>query len=303
VAKPCLVILAAGMSTRYGDLKQLDRLGPNGETLIDYTIYDAVRAGFTHLVFVTRKAVEEAFRHTVVDGLPDEIDVDLVCQERDDLPAGMSAPSNRTKPWGTGHALLVTAPYVSSMFGVINADDFYGRSSFILLHDFLNSHREAQQAQALAVSFRLQKTLSDHGPVSRAICELDGDGNLCRLVERTHIKQTSTGIRFRDTSGQWKRLSGDLSVSMNMFALSPDIFRHFEDQFEIFLRENGGDPNSEFYLPDVLNRLVQSGELRLRVLQSEASWFGLTHSGDRELARARIKELIDRGEYPFHLWA
>ena len=299
-SKPTLLVLAAGMATRYGSLKQVDGFGPNGETIIDYSVHDALRAGFGRVVFVVRKAIEEEFRAAMRRRFPDSLPIDYVAQELDMLPAGFEVPEGRTKPWGTGHAVWVAASGIQEPFAVINGDDFYGYKSFELVADFLrNSTNDNEHG---LVGFRLENTLSEHGAVSRGLCELDGEGYLKSVTELTHILRAEGGIVHQEPGGTAGFLSGSETVSMNLMAFKPSVFPHFGQGLREFLAGNGTNLKAEFYLPAVVDGLVKSGTARVKVLQTPEKWFGVTYPEDKAAAVQRILRLVRAGVYPEDLW-
>jgi NDP-sugar pyrophosphorylase family protein len=297
--KPTLLVLAAGMGSRYGGLKQVDPVGPAGETIIDYSIYDALRAGFGRVVFVIRQDIERAFRETVGARFERRLPVEYVFQELDKLPPGFSVPAGRTKPWGTSHAILMAADVVREPFAAINADDFYGRQSYALLAQHLTSGTP----DYAMVGFILRNTLSEFGSVARGICRVDGDEHLRSVVELTKIERHGTGARDVSATGTVTELTGDESVSMNMWGFTPALFAQLRAQFEAFLRRSGSEPKSECYIPNTVNELVTAGEARVKVLRTSASWFGVTYREDRPQVVESIRQLVARGEYPARLWS
>ncbi len=303
MVKPTLVVLAAGMGSRYGSLKQMDGVGPNGEAIIDYSIYDAIRAGFGKVVFVIRHTFEKEFREIFTpERFGGRIEVDFVFQELDKLPAGFSVPEGREKPWGTNHAVMMGADAVKSEpFAVINADDFYGQDAYKTCGDYLRSV-SGQKNKYCMVGYHIENTLSDHGAVSRGICEVDKEGNLVSMVERTHIEKSGGQIIFKDDKGEMQALPSGALVSMNMFGFTPDYFDYSNDYFKTFLKENQANLKAEFYIPTMVNYLVNQGKAQLRVLSTTARWFGVTYKEDRPAVVASIKALIDAGAYPANLW-
>ena len=295
---PTLLVLAAGMGSRYGGLKQIDPVGPGGETIMDYSIYDALRAGFGKVVFVIRRDIEEPFRHTIGGHFESRIAVEYAFQELDALPAGFSLPSGRTKPWGTTQALLAAEEKIHEPFAAVNADDFYGAESFRALANHLQS---GTQDYAM-IGFILRKTLSDFGAVARGICEKDPHGFLKTIVERTSIERDGSGAKSMDAAGNVTALSGDEDVSMNMWGFTSRIFTQLYDRFLEFLRENGSDLGAECYLPNSVNQLVHAGLARVRVLRSSDAWFGVSYRADRALVVESIRQLVHCGRYPERLW-
>jgi NDP-sugar pyrophosphorylase family protein len=298
MTQPTLLVLAAGMGSRYGGLKQIDPVGPTGETIIDYSIYDAIRAGFGSLVFVIRRDIERAFRETIGRRFEDKIAVDYVFQELDKVPQPFSVPSSRSKPWGTAHAILMGSEAVSTPFAVINADDFYGRASY----QVLALHLTSPEPDPAMVGFVLENTLSEFGSVSRGVCKTSADGYLESVVELTRIEPSEQGIRYTDAVGQAHPLSGKELVSLNMWGFTPSIFRSLREQFTSFLSAHGQDPKAEFFIPSVINELVNQRESKVKVLRTPASWFGITYKEDRPRVVESIRNLVSKGEYPNPLW-
>ncbi len=289
---PSLLVLAAGLSQRYGGTKQLEAVGPAGETLLDYAVHDARRHGFGRVLLVIRAELEPAFRSRRSSPAHPAASVEYVSQRHEDVPPGVHRLPPRDKPWGTGQAVLAAARHVVGPFAVINGDDFYGASSFARLHAAL-----ADRDFAL-VGFRLGDTLSNHGGVSRGICRCDPGGYLEELREATDIRRTGSAIVGRGGSGESLSLGSDALVSMNMWGFTPAVFPLLYAGFTTFLETQGDDPTAEFLLPDAVNAMVSRREARVRVLPGHATWFGITHPGDRARARARLRALTERGEYP-----
>lgn len=299
--KPTLLVLAAGMASRYGSLKQTEQFGPGGETIIDYAIYDAIKAGFGKVIFVIRKSIEAAFIKGLLDKFAGKIEADYVLQELNMVPEGFSVPAGREKPWGTGHAVWVAAAKINEPFAVINGDDFYGYQSFKLMADFLESR--AGDARYAMVGYRLENTLSEHGAVSRGICETDRDGNLKSVSEQTHIIRTAEGIVARTPGQEEIRLRGDETASMNLMGFTPAVFPYFKACFEDFLRdESPRNIKAEFYLPKVVNKLVQEAGAQVKVLHSPEKWFGVTFPEDRPVVVQQLQSLVAAGVYPENLW-
>jgi UTP-glucose-1-phosphate uridylyltransferase len=290
-----LVVLAAGIGSRYGGLKQMDPVGPHGEFLLDYAVYDARRAGFSRVAFVIRRDIEAPFRAAMGARIERQISTSYVFQSLDSLPNGVIPPAGRAKPWGTGHAVLCCAATVNEPFAVINADDYYGPSSYSALAAFLSATAGEQDRHAM-VAFSLARTVSEHGSVSRGICEVDS-GRLRRIVE-------TTGIESRDghISAGTTRLTGNEPVSMNCWGFKPSLFPALASAFDAFLRESGGDPKAEFYLPAVVDGMIGAGKARVDVLPTPDSWFGVTNPSDRAAVVARIATLVRGGVYPAPLW-
>ncbi len=293
-----LLVLAAGMGSRYGGLKQLDPVGPSGETLMDYSIFDARRAGFDKLVFVIRRDIERPFREVIGRRFEDRLEVEYVFQELSQVPAGFEAPAGRKKPWGTGHALLAGAGAVREPFALINADDFYGAGSFRVLAEHLRSGTP----DYAMVGFILRNTLSAHGTVARGVCRLDAARFLESVVELTRIETDGRRAKYSDPSGKVRPLTGDETVSLNIWGFMPSIFAQVNGEFRAFLEQHGRDEKAEFYIPTAVNRLVAGGQARVKVLQTQDSWFGITYREDRETVVEGLRRLIERGDYPWKLW-
>lgn len=303
MVKPTLLVLAAGMGSRYGSLKQMDGVGPNNEAIIDYSIYDAIRAGFGKVVFVIRHAFEKEFREVFSkERFGGKIEVEFVFQELDYLPEGCTVPEGRVKPWGTNHAVLMAKEVVKEPFAVINADDFYGADAFRVMADFLRGVVDTENRYCM-VAYELSKTLSENGTVSRGVCTVSPEGMLSGMVERTKIERVADGrIVFHD-NGEDEALAEDTPVSMNLFGFTPDYFTHSEAFFKEFLRERGHELKSECYMPSMVNRLIADGVATVRVLHSSARWFGVTYQADRAPLMERIAKMIEAGDYPSPLWA
>jgi hypothetical protein len=299
MTKPVLLVLAAGIGSRYGGLKQIDPVGPGGETIIDYSIYDALRAGFGKLIFVIRRDIEAPFKETIGARFEKRITVEYVFQEADKLPPGVSVPANRTKPWGTGHAILMAADVIHEPFAAINADDFYGANSFRVLAEHLYSG----SSDYAMVGFILRKTLSEFGGVARGVCSVSASGFLQTVTELTKIEMDGSGAKYTDGSGVVRPLGDNETVSMNMWGFTPALFAHLREQFAGFLKKNGQDEKSEFYIPAAVNALVSAGLARVKVLSTTDSWFGVTYREDRPRVIKNIRALIARGDYPEKLWA
>ncbi len=299
MTKPTLVVLAAGMGSRYGGLKQIDPVGPSGETIIDYSIYDALRAGFGKLVFVIRKDIEAPFKESIGARFEKRLPVEYVFQELDKLPAGFSVPSGRKKPWGTAHAVLMAGPAVNEPFCVINADDFYGADSYRILA----AHLASNSPDYAMVGFLLKNTLSEFGSVARGLCHTNANDYLTGVEELTKIEKNGGAAKFTDSEGRVHPLTGEETVSMNMWGFNPNFFPHLEREFQIFLTANIGSEKAEFYIPTPVNALVSTGKERLKVLRSSASWFGVTYREDRPRVVESVRSLVSKGDYPASLWA
>lgn len=299
--KPTLFILAAGMGSRYGGLKQLDGLGPSGETIMDYSVYDALRAGFGKIVFVIRHDFEEEFRKKVISRYEGHVPVEVVFQEREKIPAGFETHPERTKPWGTGHAVLMGKEAIREPFGVINADDYYGRESFEILADFLRQ-AEGKKNEYCMIGFRIENTLSENGGVSRGLCEVSEDGFLTGVSERHGIQRKETGLVQVMEDGSEAPFPEGASVSMNMWGFTPDYFDYSEKAFLDFLAAHSKELKSEFYIPTVVNDLINDGTITLNVLQTPSKWFGVTFAADRDATVAQFKKLVEEGVYPEKLF-
>ncbi len=287
------------MGSRYGGLKQIDPVGPAGETIIDYSIFDALRGGFGKLVFVIRRDIEAAFKETIGARFEKRVPVAYVFQELDKLPAGFTVPPGRTKPWGTTQAILMGADVIREPFAAINADDFYGADSFKVLAE----HLQSGTPDYSMVGFVLRNTLSEFGSVARGVCEVGEAGYLKSIVELTKIEKDGPGAKYTDAAGTARRLTGDEAVSMNMWGFNPDIFPRLRHEFTEFLKHQSQAEKSECYIPSVVGDLIRANQARCRVLRSTASWFGVTYREDRPRVVQSIRELITQGLYPEKLWS
>lgn len=299
--KPTLFILAAGMGSRYGGLKQLDVVGPNGETLMDYSVYDALASGFGKIVFVIRHSFEKEFMKKIVAKYEKIVQVEVVFQKLDDLPKGFTLNPEREKPWGTNHALLMGENVIKEPFGIINADDFYGRQSFQLLAGQLKK-MEGQKHSYCMIGYLLGYTLSERGSVARGICEIDNNNYLTQIVERTKIEIKHDVPRFLDDDGEWKNLSSSTPVSMNMWGFTPDYFELSKKAFIDFLNENQNNLKAEFLIPTEINKLIKAGEVKVLLINTPSKWFGVTYAKDKPEVVQRIKDLIDNKVYPERLF-
>lgn len=299
--KPTLFVLAAGMGSRYGGLKQLDGLGPNGETIMDYSIYDAIKAGFGKIVFVIRESFEKDFKTVVIDKFKDLIETDIVFQEINNVPAGCTYIKEREKPWGTNHAVLMGKDAIHEPFAVINADDFYGQESFAILADFLRNV-EGKKNEYCMVGYRVGNTLSESGSVSRGVCVVDENQLLQTVVERTDIEEKGGTINYIDEKGEEVSIPSNTPVSMNMWGFTPDYFDYSLDYFKEFLVENGQKLKSEFYIPLAVNNLIVKGKVTCKVLDTPSKWFGVTYAEDRHQVVLKINELVRKGIYPDKLF-
>ena len=300
--KPTLFVLAAGMGSRYGGLKQLDGLGPNGETIMDYSIFDAIRAGFGKLVFVIRKDFEQDFREKVLSKYEGHIPTELVFQAIDNLPAGFTAPAERTKPWGTNHAVLMGKDVIKEPFAVINADDFYGRDAFAVMGKWLSELPEGSTGKYSMVGFRICNTLSENGSVARGVCSKNDQEQLTGVVERTEIMRVAGDICYKNEEGGWTAVGEQTPVSMNFWGFTPDYFKYSEEQFVDFLKENADKPKAEYFIPLVVDNLINSGTATCEVLDTTAKWFGVTYAADRPATVEKIQSLVEAGEYPNKLF-
>lgn len=295
--KPTLFVLAAGMGSRYGGLKQLDSLGPNGETIMDYSIYDAIRAGFGKVVFVIRKDFEQDFRDKVLSKYEGHIPVEVVFQATDKLPEGYTCPADRTKPWGTNHAVLMGKEVIAEPFAVINADDFYGRDAFEVIARELARPRD-RKGDYCMVGFRVGNTMTENGSVARGVCSTD-DGLLSSVVERTAISYDDNhDIVFTDENGDVQKLDPKTPVSMNLWGFTPDYFDYSEREFRNFLDKDLATPKAEFFIPLCVDTLIKSGEATVKVLDTDSKWFGVTYAADRPGVVAKFAELHADGTYP-----
>ena len=302
--KPTLLLLAAGMGSRYGGLKQLDGLGPNGETIMDYSIYDAVKAGFGKIVFVIRKDFEQDFREKILSKYEGHVPAELVLQSLDSMPEGFSVPEGREKPWGTNHAVLMAKDVINEPFLVINCDDFYNRDAFMVIGKFLSNLPEGSKNKYAMVGFRVGNTLSENGTVARGICSKDADGNLTTVVERTEIKRVDGPVCYKDEEGNWIAVEDNTPVSMNMWGFTPDYFDYSEAYFKEFLSDpkNMENLKAEFFIPLMVNKLINEKTATVEVLDTTSKWFGVTYAADRDDVVARIQKLIDEGVYPNKLF-
>lgn len=296
--KPALVIMAAGMGSRYGGLKQLDPMGPNGEIIMDYSIYDALEAGFGKVVFIIKKEIEEAFREAIGSRVEQKVETAYVYQDIDDLPEGFSRPEKRVKPWGTGHAVLSCKDYIDTPFAVINADDFYGRDSFQVLYDYLKDIDDVKSYNYAMVGFILKNTLTEHGHVSRGVCQVNDQGYLEEIQERTKIQRFSDGVKFEEND-EWITIPEDSIVSMNMWGFTPSIFEELEAGFVRFLESNKDNiDKAEFFLPNLVGELVRENKAKVKVLTSSERWYGVTYREDKPVVKKAIEEMIKQGVYP-----
>ena len=296
---PTLIILAAGMGSRYGGLKQMDEVGPNGEAIIDYSLYDAIRAGFGKVVFVIRTDFSDAFRERFDPRLMGRIEVEYVYQSLEKLPAGFALSPDREKPWGTAHALLMADGVAGEPMAVINADDFYGEKAYRAMAEFLTTSDDPREYAM--IGYNVENTLSDHGSVSRGVCETDADGYLTTVIERTKIIGEQDGIYFYESDGKYK-LDPKSPVSMNFWGLKPNVFSYLKEGFADFLTNHGDEPRSEYYIPLLINDTIVNGNIRTKVIECDSPWFGVTYIEDKPIVKERIARLITEGIYPEKLW-
>lgn len=297
--KPTLLILAAGMGSRYGGQKQTDEFGPSGETITDYSIYDGLKAGFGKIVFVISPKMEEDFTRTYLKRFPSDLEVEYVIQDVKNVPEGFVVPEERVKPWGTAHAVLMAKDVIREPFAVINADDFYGRESYRIIHDFLMSSKPGQHA---VVGYTLSKTVSEHGSVARGVCEADKNDFLSEIVERTKIYSQDGRIFYENEDGSKHDLPPDTKVSMNLFGFMPDVFEKIEQQFREYISTNINSAKAEFFIPIVADKLIRTGDGSFKVLGTPESWFGVTYQDDRPHVLSMISSLVKNGTYPTPLW-
>ena len=301
--KPTLFILAAGMGSRYGGLKQLDGLGPHGETIMDYSVFDAIRAGFGKIVFVIRKDFEQEFREKILSKYEGRIPVELVFQSIDKLPEGFTCPADRSKPWGTNHAVLMGADVIREPFAVINADDFYGRNAFEVMAADLMRDRNGKKGDYSMVGFRVGNTMTDNGSVARGVCQTK-DGLLTSVVERTAISYDDKhNIVFTDENDKVQTLEPNTPVSMNFWGFTPDYFDFSQREFVKFLKRDINTPKAEFFIPLCIDTLINDGGATVRVLDTDSRWFGVTYAADRQAVVDKFAELHANGEYPESLFA
>jgi len=302
MTKPSLLILAAGMGSRYGGLKQLDSIGPAGETIMDYSVYDAIQAGFGKVVFVIRDSFRKEFEQKINKRYRNLIEIKFAPQELTMIPDQFFLNSERVKPWGTGHAVLVAAKYIDTPFAVINADDYYGQESFKIMANYLNSIKSKKGAFSM-VGFKAGNTLSEAGTVSRGVCTCDNNGFLTSVEEHHKIERTSTKVIYGENSkGEAVEIPENTFVSMNMWGFTPDLFNEGEKLFEQFLKENATNNKSEFYIPFIVNILLEKGYAKCRVLSTPDLWFGITYKQDKEFVASKINTLSQKGLYPTPLF-
>lgn len=297
--QPTLLILAAGMASRYGSMKQIQGFGPSGETIMDYSIYDAIRAGFTKVVFIIRKDFADGFRQIFEPKLKGKVEIDYVYQDLNSFTGGFPVPPERTKPWGTAHAVLCAKDTIKEPFAVINADDFYGRDAFEKAYVFLT--RDVNSKLHCIIGYELAKTLSENGTVSRGVCQVDASGNLVSIAERTKIYQDGDKITYEEGDKKFT-VPFDSQVSMNFWGFDPSVFDYTEKIFVKFLKEQGTNPKAEFFIPIIGDQFIKEGKGNIRVIPTSAQWFGVTYKEDAPGVQASLNALISKGEYPSNLW-
>lgn len=300
--KPALVIMAAGMGSRYGGLKQMDPVGPNGEPIIDYSIYDALKAGFDHVVFIIKKEIEKEFRDVIGKKVEEKTHVTYVFQDINDLPEGFTAPSNREKPWGTGQAVLCCKDHIKTPFAVINADDLYGRGSYQVLYEFLENIKDPSVKDYSLVGYVLKNTLTDHGTVARGVCKANTEGYLEEINERLRIKRFPDSVKYENEDGSWTDLSENSIVSLNFWGFAPSIFEELETGFVDFLKADETDiEKAEFLLPNFAGDLLKANRATFKVLPTQERWYGVTYREDMPRVRLAVEKMIEEGLYPKNL--
>lgn len=299
--KPTLFVLAAGMGSRYGGLKQLDEIGPSGETIMDYSVYDAIRAGFGKIVFVIRDTFAEDFKTKILSKFEHKIPCEICYQAIDKIPQGYKIHPERQKPWGTNHAVLMGKEYINEPFAVINSDDFYGKESFQILADYLKDAENTKNKYCM-VAYYINNTLSESGTVNRGVCQQDENGYLTTITERTRIEDKAGQIVYPDENGQDVALAPQTPVSMNMWGFTPDYFEHSEELFHQFLQKHSEELKSEYYIPTAVNTLINKGIVTCQVLNTPSTWFGVTYAEDKPQVVMKINELIRKGVYPAKLF-
>ena len=300
--KPTLLVMAAGMGSRFGGLKQMEGIGPHGETLLDFCIHDALKAGFGKIVFIIRRDFENIFREAVGRKWEKKVPVGYAFQELSLLSSGFQVPPGRVKPWGTAHAIWSAKNEIGEPFAAMNADDYYGPQSFRVLSDHLQENTSLDQADYAMVGFHLGNTLSEYGSVARGVCEVDEDGFLKGVVERLQIEKEGSKARYLGEDKHFHHLQGTEIVSMNLWGFTPALFYQLEEGLDRFLREKGGEEKSEYLIPRVVDELIEGGRAQVKVLPTGDSWFGMTYPQDLPAVKAKVAELIAKGVYPKNLW-
>ena len=298
--KPTLLILAAGMASRYGSMKQIDGFGPNGETIIDYSIYDAIKAGFGKITFIIREEFLDSFKGIFEPKLAGKIKTDYVFQTFDLKKYGIEKEIERAKPWGTGHAILEAQNQIHEPFCVINADDYYGYEAFKNMVDFLTT--EANSTTYSIVGYKIGNTLSENGSVSRGVCQTDADGNMTEINERTKVYRKDNEIVYENEDGSTHPLTSSTPVSMNFWGFTPDVFATIKKLFVDFVHQNESNPKSEFFIPLIADYLIKNKEVNFKVIPTDAKWFGVTYKEDKEIVQENINKLVSDGVYPSKLW-
>jgi len=296
-----LLVLAAGMGSRYGGLKQLDQVGPGGETIIDYSVYDAIEAGFNKIVFIIRKDIEKEMNELLFSKYSKKVKIEYVFQELENIPGGIEVPADRVKPWGTGHAVLMAKDVIHEPFVVINADDFYGKSAFKVVADYLKSQQGNLNGKYCMAGYRLKNTLSEHGKVSRGVCAVNNNNEMTDIIERTKIGWKYDIIVAEDGDNEIV-FTGNEFVSMNFWGFTPDVFPELESEFTKFIKTNINDIKSEYYIPTIVSHQVNKGNATVKVLEATDQWFGVTYKEDKPIVVEKIKDLTNQGKYPQKLW-
>ncbi len=303
--EPTLIIMAAGMGSRYGGLKQMDPITDKGEIILDFSLYDAMMAGFKKVIFVIKEEMEEDFRALVDERAGKYLEIDYAFQKLDDLPANREVPEGREKPWGTAHAVLSCRDKIEGPFAVINADDYYGPAGFQSIYDFLIHNEDKETYSYCMVGFRLENTITENGHVARGICEISEDGTLARVTERTKIMRRPEGIAYTEDDGKtWNVLPGETTVSMNFWGFTESMMKELQARFPAFLDETLKENplKGEFYLPAVADQLVKEGKAKVKVLSSQDKWYGVTYRADKEMVMGALQSMKDKGLYPEKLW-
>ena len=304
--KPVLVVMAAGMGSRYGGMKQIDPVGPNGQVIMDYSLYDARRAGFETVVFVIKHEIEDAFKAAIGDRVSKVMQVHYAFQQLDELPAGYTIPEGRAKPWGTCHAVLAAKPFIDGPFAVVNADDYYGPEAFRVMYEYLSTHSDGELYDYCMVSYLLQNTVSENGSVARGVCQANPDGTLHSVTERTRIETYAGGIHYTEDGGEsWTDLPGETPVSMNLWGFGKSFLEEADRRFAGWLRENlpKNPLKCEYFLPTVASELIDEGKAAVTVLKSTDKWYGVTYREDKPTVVAAIAQKTQEGLYPEDLWA